>query len=220
MRRLLRDALLDAAALVLPVACAGCDAPDRALCDGCRAALAPGPVRAERPGLSAWAAIEYAGTAARVIRSFKDEGRTDAARPLGAALRAALAAGCAGLDGGRREIAVVPSTGAARRRRGYDPVRMLVRSAGFSPARVLAALPREDQAALGRHARRVNSAGSFVARRPLDGRRFVLVDDVLTTGATLADAARAIVAAGGIVDAVSVLAETRLRIDRANPDAW
>jgi predicted amidophosphoribosyltransferase len=217
-----RDALFDALALVLPVACAGCDAPDRSLCDGCRSALVPRPVRVERigPGIATWAALDYAETAARLIRAFKDEGRTDAAGVLGPALRHALAAACAELDGAApREVAVVPSTAAARRVRGYDPVRLLVRRAGFAPANVLRAHPRADQAALGREARRVNSEGSFAARGRLDGRCFVLVDDVVTTGSTLADAVRAIRHAGGSVDAIAVLARTRLRIGRAPGDA-
>ncbi|GAA1059564.1 ComF family protein [Agromyces bracchium] len=214
-------ALLDALALLLPVACAGCGEPDRGLCDGCRAALAPHPFRAESrgAGTAVWAAVEYEGTAARVIRAFKDEGRTDAARPLGAALRQSLAAAVGALDARPREVAAVPSTAAAGRARGYDPVRMLVRHAGFASADVLRAGARADQAALGREARRANSEGSFTARRPLAGRRFVLVDDIVTTGSTLADAARAIRAAGGSVDAISVLARTRLRIGRVDADA-
>ncbi|GAA2040529.1 hypothetical protein GCM10009819_27590 [Agromyces tropicus] len=220
MPRPLRDALLDAAGLVLPVACAGCGAPDRSLCDGCRAELVPRPFRVARTAEPAWAAMPYAGTAARVIRALKDGGRTDAAGSLGTALGAALAAACGELDDAPREVAVVPSTPAARRRRGVDVVGLLVRRAGYRPSHVLRARPRRDQAALGREERRTNSAGSFAARGPLDGRRFVLVDDVLTTGSTLADAARAIVAAGGSVDAVSVLARTELRIGRGEPDGW
>ncbi|RXZ45882.1 ComF family protein, partial [Agromyces binzhouensis] len=103
--------------------------------------------------------------------------------------------------------------------RGYDPVRTLVSRAGFAPADVLRALDRVDQAALGREARRANSDGSFAAPRTLAGRRFLLVDDIVTTGSTLADATRAIHAAGGSVDAISVLAQTRLRIVRGDPDA-
>ncbi|MBM7504204.1 ComF family protein [Agromyces aurantiacus] len=209
----LREALLDALALVLPVACAGCGAPDRSVCGACRAALEPAAAPVERPGIRAWAGLSYAGAAARAIRSFKDDGRTDAAPALAPALRAALAAACAEpVRPGRLEVAVVPSTAAARRARGYDPVRLLVRHAGFRSANVLRALDRADQAGLGRAERRANAARSLTAVRPLSGGRFVLVDDVVTTGSTLADAVRAIRSAGGDVAAIAVLAQTPLRV--------
>jgi predicted amidophosphoribosyltransferase len=51
----------------------------------------------------------------------------------------------------------------------------------------------------------------MAARRPLAGRRVLLVDDVVTTGATLAEAARAVRAAGGSVVGAATLASTPLR---------
>ncbi|MCP2368251.1 putative amidophosphoribosyltransferase [Agromyces flavus] len=211
--RVVREALSDALGLLVPVSCGGCGAPDRAVCGACRAALAPVPARAPRPEIEAWAGLAYAGVAARTIRSFKDEGRTDAAPALAPALRAALAAACASAPRATGlELAAVPSTAAARRERGYEPLALLVRHAGFRSVRVLRARERADQAGLGRSARRANADGAFAPVRRLDGRRFVLVDDVVTTGSTLAAAARAIRSAGGSVGAVAVLAHTPLRI--------
>jgi predicted amidophosphoribosyltransferase len=223
LARWTRSALLDALALVLPVDCAGCGAPDRSVCDACRVRLAPAPVRVTRGGtgpgenLEAWAGLEYADVAARVIRSMKDAQRTDAAAALAPALRAALVAACSGVGDrpipARLEVAVVPSTPAARRERGYDPVRLLLRGAGFRAGRVLRTRDgRVDQAQLGRAARRANAAGSMAPITRLDGRSFVLVDDVVTTGSTLAEAVRAIRSGGGVVHALAVLAHTPRRI--------
>lgn len=226
LARVARSALLDALALALPVECAGCGAPDRSVCDDCRLRLAPAPVVVTRPGLEAWhglevrAGLEYADAAARAIRSMKDAQRTDAAPALAPALRAALAAACAAAGAPPPpplEVAVVPSTSAARRERGYDPVRLLLRHAGFRASDVLRTTAgRVDQASLGREARRANSAWSMAPVGRLDGRVFVLVDDVVTTGATLAEAVRGIRSAGGTVHAAAALAHTPRRIPESS----
>ncbi|WP_225991356.1 ComF family protein [Actinomadura montaniterrae] len=70
-----------------------------------------------------------------------------------------------------------------------------------------------DQAGLGARARRDNLSGALeaVGRAALAGRRVVLVDDVITTGASLAEAARALRAAGADVVAAATVAATPLR---------
>jgi predicted amidophosphoribosyltransferase len=75
-----------------------------------------------------------------------------------------------------------------------------------------------EQKALSIRARAANREGSLRAVRRLDGRRFLLVDDVLTTGATLGEAARALRAAGGSVVGAATLAYTPRR-SRTPPDA-
>ena len=97
---------------------------------------------------------------------------------------------------------VVPQTAAAYRRRGWHPLHRLVRAWGARPAPWLEfeRMPRE-QSRLGRGERSINVHGSMRVRS-----RFVsdvrgaphvlLVDDVITTGATLSEAARALFAAG------------------------
>lgn len=226
-------AVRDALAVLVPVACSGCGAPDRAVCASCRAALAEAPRRIDRAGLVIWAGLEYAGVAASVLGAFKDGARTDAAAALVPALRAALAAALAEVAVGVPvEVCTIPSTPAARRSRGYSPVEVLLRRCGIRAAPVLAlARERADQAGLDAEARRRNAAGGLVAgaaarsfrrpRRPLDdhrgvldGRRFLLVDDIVTTGSTLAEAVRAIDAAGGETVAIAVLAETPRRFPR------
>ncbi|MCY7413383.1 MAG: hypothetical protein LH471_10180, partial [Salinibacterium sp.] len=136
---------------------------------------------------------------------------------LAAAAAAAAAAGsrsAAGMGttagiGERVELAAVPSSGAAYRRRGYDPVQLLLRRAGLAPERVLTvSTPRSQQKKLGTLERFENVTGSMAARTSLSGRRFVIVDDVVTTGATILEAARAVIAAGGTVCGAATLAFT------------
>lgn len=222
----LRAALLDAAALLLPVSCAGCGVPDRALCGDCADALVPAPVRRTLPdGTPVHAGLEYAGIARETIVAFKAD-RPGLARHLAPALVAAIAAvGARAGPGGARlrgvgpggagppiELCVVPSTRRARRRRGYDPVRLLIARAGFRAAPVFrAARPHPAQKTLSREERAAHLAGVFVPRSLLDGRRLALVDDVITTGATLAAAAGALRAAGGEVVACAVVASTARR---------
>lgn len=221
LRAALRTALLDALAVLWPVDCAGCGTVDRALCASCRAAVSPVVVVREVGGLRVVSAGEYAGVRRRVILSFKQQGRTDVAAPLAAALATAVVhARRACGDGlpprhalrtpGAVLIVPVPSSRAAVGRRGYDPVRLLLRRAGL-PASLLL-LPTRRTAAqkkLSVDERAANMVGAFVARRRIPGLRVLLVDDVVTSGATLTEAARAIGAAGGEVVGAATLAFTK-----------
>jgi len=208
-----RAATADALALLAPVTCAGCGAPDRAVCEACRRALRPAVRRIERAGIAAWAAHGYGGAVARSIGAFKDGGRTDAGAPLAAALVAAIHAALDAAEQEGVELCTVPATRAARRARGYDPVPRLLATAGLRPVRVLRIVRgRDDQAALGAEERRANAHGTLApASRRLAGRRFLIVDDVLTTGATVAEVARALRAGGAEVVGAAVIAQTPRR---------
>lgn len=219
---MIRDALLDAMALLLPVECAGCGAPDRSLCARCLALLAGEPEPHElADGTRVVSCLDYGGPVRRALLALKEEGRTDVARalavPLARAMAAASALGDPESGASRVETLVVPTSRTAFRRRGYDPVALLVRRAGATPARELVATRRAaQQKHLAVLDRASNRAGSLRARRPLAGRSFLVVDDVLTTGATLAEAVRAVRAGGGEVVAAATLAYTRKRVQ--HPD--
>lgn len=216
LRNRLTAAGLDAWATVLPTECSGCGALDRALCPSCRLALVPAVHRVTCDDAVVWAALTYEGVARHVIGAYKDGGRTDAAAALAAPLRAAIVAALVAVpnvNGGGIQLVSIPSSRRAWRQRGYHPVDALLQRAGLHPFPALAQRGESvDQVGLGRAARAANKGNSLVARHPLNGTRVILVDDIVTTGATLLEARRAVFAAGGIVVGLATLAETRRRL--------
>ncbi|NEE02470.1 ComF family protein [Phytoactinopolyspora halotolerans] len=206
--------------LVFGSVCSGCGQEPGLLCAGCREELiGPAAPVYDLPGateLRVAGAAAYAGVAGAVIVDHKEHGRLGLSRPLGDALAVAVTAlspfdaGCG--ECGRRPTALVPvpSRRSTVRSRGHDPVlRITFRAASVlrragERTTVVPALRHArkvaDQAGLGRTARAENLRGSMVLRRAagrlLRPRCTVLVDDVVTTGATLREAARALEAGG------------------------
>lgn len=203
-------ALADAAALLLPVECAGCDEPDVSLCDSCRTRLDPLPRSAVVDGLRVWSALPFEGVPARIIRAVKEDGRTSLCRSLAPALAAAVSSAAA--EAGIPLVAVpVPTSAASFRRRGYRVPDLIGRRARLQVRRLLVSTrPTLDQRGLDREARRANVDGSMRARGAA-GIRVVIIDDVVTTGATLAEAARALTAAGAVVAGAATVAATPRR---------
>ena len=190
--------------VLLGASCAGCDEPGRVLCDGCRALLRAAPVqRVLTGGLAATAALSFEGVAARCIRAVKEDGSTLLARPLAAALHEVLPP-----DAGV-QVVPVPTSPASFRRRGYRVPDLLLRACGRRPARLLAHVGgTRDQRGLGRAERARNVAGSMRAKRAGAGEEVVLVDDVITTGATLVEASAVLSEAGFRVRGAVALAAT------------
>ena len=198
--------------LVLPVDCVGCGSAGPALCGDCRLRLAPDVTVRDVGGLRVASGLAYAGVAQPVLVAFKNEGRTGLAAPLAAALRAAVQEAVAVVDGDDLLLVPMARTRRSAVERGYDPLRVLLRHARLPHRDVLRLVRRPgDQMRLGREARFANVRGGMAARLPLTGRRVLLVDDVVTTGATLAEAARAVRAAGGAVLGAATVATTPRR---------
>lgn len=208
---LVRAALGEALALVFPAWCAGCDAPDVPLCAGCRAALAPRVRVRQAGGLVVRSGLRFEGVAADVLRAAKEEGRTGLLAALAPALSAAVAESLAHAPAGEVSLVPVATSAAAMRRRGYRVVDAIAAREGLPVRRALrVAGAAADQRMLGRAARESNVAGAMAARG-VEGRAVIVLDDVVTTGATLREAARALTAAGAHVLGAATVASTPLR---------
>jgi len=213
-RAVVREALLDALAVVLPTECTGCGHPDRTVCDRCCARLIPEPATFRFGALTGWSALRYEGALKGIITGYKDAGRTGIARLLAPALRATAIRACTDLAIHHDAVSFVPipSTRAAWRRRGWDPVALLMRRAGLPASPSLRHRRRvADQASLGLEERWTNRRGSLRATARVEGVRCLIVDDIATSGATLGEAARALTEAGAEVLGAVVLARTPRR---------
>lgn len=223
--------LLALVELAAPTGCAGCSAPGQRWCPRCQAALTAVTPRPWRPtpcppGLPpTWAGPAYEGPVRAAVVAWKEHGRVDLTAVLAPVLREVLSAALSGSAphtlavGEGRPVALVPAPSArsSSRARGWRPVAALAAAATRRDLVVDALrLTRtvRDQAGLHAIERAENLSGAVAvgarAARVVAGVPCVLVDDVVTTGATLQDCARALREAGsGPVIAVTLAATPR-----------
>ncbi|MEB4211622.1 ComF family protein [Mycobacterium sp. 94-17] len=205
--------------LFLPAECGGCGAPSTSWCAACAGELS---VAADQPhvvnpridpGVPVFALGRYANARRHAILALKERGRADLVDPLARA----LAVGVHrllwwGIVPTPLTVVPAPTRRSAARRRGGDPVARLARAAvarhpdiAVAPVLRLKALTR-DSMGLGTSARERNITGRVVLRGPPPRTEVIIVDDVVTTGATARESARILHSAGVRVAAVLALA--------------
>jgi predicted amidophosphoribosyltransferase len=202
---LFRTFLYPVLVLVVPAPCSGCGdtlGPRQLLgyCPGCWDSIQPDRYNPHHPYQCA--ATRYAGLARTVLLEAKFRDRPELFRPMG--LRMAAACRTAGLDRGFELVAAVPSHPLTLFRRGYNPARELARVvagdlglplAGHALRRKVLHMAPLKKAS--REDRRLAARSAFTAHHgAFQGKRVLLVDDILTTGSTFRGCRSALLDAG------------------------
>jgi ComF family protein len=215
--------------LLYPSRCRMCSAELGGLegpyfCGECGAEIAPESVMGDAEdyrispaylpaGVAAYACFPYGGTAGSAVKLLKYDGKTALARVMGDAVGELISL----LNGDFDNVVSVPLHSHRRRERGFDQSGLITRRAAENAKvrtaqngalrRVRDTVP---QVKLDGPARLDNITGAFAAdERFFAGRRVLLVDDVITTGATVRACAKAIEDAGGAVAAAVAFAAPR-----------
>ena len=173
--------------------CPGCGAEGAAPCDRCIASMERASLVPTMPGLIACdALLLYGGVARQVVAGIKYRNARAAVRWLGSAMAVLVQPEDIDL------VTWAPTTPRRRRARGFDQAESLARSVAAELHRpVRATLVRQPgPPQTGRTLEERATGPAFVAVRPVTGARVLVVDDVVTTGATVAAAGRVLGLAG------------------------
>lgn len=191
--------------MLLPVTCPGCGERTTApVCAACLDDLRPAPVLAAPDGVDACTAVlAYDGAARQLVARLKYRNHRSALAGLAASMAAAVVH--------RPDVVTwAPTTADRRRARGFDHAELLARAVArnlLRPCRpMLLRRPGPAQTGLSLAQRRAGPRLEAVVTR-LPPRHVLVVDDVVTSGATASCAARALRAVG--VTRVDVLAAAR-----------
>lgn len=201
---------------LFPPTCPVCGSLGAALCRSCWAGLRTAPAGALPEGLDRCRSLlSYEGTGRELLARLKYRNARSPIPWLAAAMARLVAGVVADLD--VDVVTWAPTTPGRRRARGYDQAEILARAVAHDLSlpcrRILARGPGPPQTGRNRHDRGVGprfTCGAGAARGAV-----LLVDDVLTTGATLSAAARALRAAGAVTVVAVTAGRTPRHHDRA-----
>lgn len=217
--------LSSVADLILGRSCAGCDEPGIVLCQTCRRELMPRPQLRRSLDLTELSAnlripvasaTDYEGAVRQVLYRFKDHRIPELASALAPALLAAIDLTLEQSGTQRADVTVlpVPTRRGSVRRRGFDHVALLARActrgAGFRPTRLFLVDRRTTGSSkvLGAADRQLSTVGAFEFVGTVPSGPVVVIDDIVTTGATVREASAAAVLNGAEVVGVACVAGT------------
>ena len=208
--------------VILPTPCVFCGKRGAPVCRLCGGAVTFQLRETSRDFLHGWTVTDYGDSEKLLLKAFKEHELTALSGYLGRLLAPALREIANGLLAPHPDQTVtlvpIPSSRANYVKRGFTPAKLLAAHANRLAGRplVVRSLLRfsrvvDDQSKLNIEQRRANLAGSMTANRAPSGIRVLLFDDVVTTGATLLEAARALTEAGAEVLGFVTFSETLLK---------
>lgn len=210
----MKDQILD---FIFPARCVICSKLPKLICQGCFPLNSPSTF--ELAAASGISSFQYQTEFGKVLSGFKDRALLQLSTTLANAWLLDLERAVSEFK--PELILVPPSSRANFRKRGYNPVELLVKKTLSLSSKKARALPvktlelirqTKDQASLNQAQRAINLSGAFRCQEKLN-LRILLIDDVLTTGATLQEMTRAVHASGAKVAGICVLAQRTLVID-------
>jgi ComF family protein len=220
--------------LLIPSQCALCNRSGWTLCETCLDQLELPSHQAHRSDLRGCSLAKYAEPLPSLLSIFKERGETEVAHRLVSRLNAGPVLEMINSSGQLSHkvandephlvdqkiyLVPIPSSKNSMKTRGFNPAEQVAKAlysrlhnqGHFRVARVLSRrLEINDQASLNISQRWQNQAGSMGVRHSVTGLRCLLVDDIVTTGATLLEARKTLVAQGASVIGFFTLAETFL----------
>jgi predicted amidophosphoribosyltransferase len=188
--------------LLVPACCAGCGEPGAVLCLRCHNAMSEAKPVSRCPGPPMYALAAYEGSSRRAVIAYKERGRRELAGYFGRLLAEALP----GLP--EADVVPAPSRPPAIRKRGFHHMELVAAHTGAVVRPVLRLDRRaKDSVGLDPADRAANLAGRLSCG-PVRGARVILIDDVITTGATASACCGALQQAGAKIMAVLALTAT------------
>lgn len=184
---------------IFPVFCVGCEKFNEFLCISCAKSVQLNDLQS-RTGFEFYSGFAYEGVMATTLSKFKDKHQFGYGRVIAKHFQNSFQ-----IDSGL-PVLVPPSTKASFRKRGFDPSYELAKQAGLNVTKRLRRIKQTlDQQNLDFDQRQSNQDNAFQLSEP---GKYILFDDVITTGATVREMIRAVEAAGGEVSKVVALCST------------